>query len=143
MGMLALGSVLAGVGVLLVGLLALLFRNPRAPRWTRPEAVVFLTMVPVAGMIGFGFGYVLYGASALLHGEGDRRELVALALVPVVVALIWHALGIRGRLRAYAEASGAASGAVPTTEALAGPTDQPPQAPPPGRPTRRPTRKVD
>jgi heme A synthase len=141
MRMLALGSVLAGVGVLLVGLLALLFRNPRAPRWTRPEAVLFLTVVPVAGMIGFGFGYVLYGASALLHGEGDLRELAALALVPVVVALIWHALGIRERLRAYAEASGTASGAVPVTEALVGPTDQPPESPAPGTP-RRPTRKV-
>jgi hypothetical protein len=139
MGMLALGSILAGVGVLLVGLLALVFRNPRAPRWTRPEAVVFLTMVPVAGMIGFGFGYVLYGAGALLHGEGDLRELAALALVPVVVALIWHVFGVRGRLRAYAEASGAA--AVPMPEALAGPTDQPPESPVPGTP-RRPTRKV-
>ena len=52
-------------------------------------------MVPVAGMIGFGFGHMLYGGSALLRGESDLRELAVLALVPVVVALIWHALGIR------------------------------------------------
>jgi hypothetical protein len=142
MGMLALGSILAGVGVLLVGLLALVFRNPRAPRWTRPEAVVFLTMVPVAGMIGFGFGYVLYGAGALLHGEGDLRELAALALVPVVVALIWHVFGVRGRLRAYAEASGAAAGAVPMPAVSpVAPTDQPPESPAPGTP-RRPTRRA-
>ena len=140
--MLALGSVLAGVGVLLVGLLALLFHNPRAPRWTRPEAVVFLTMVPVAGMIGFGFGYMLYGGSALLRGEGDLRELAVLALVPVVVALIWHALGIRSRLRAYGEASGAVSSVVPMTEALAGSIDEPPESPAPGKPPRRPGRKA-
>jgi hypothetical protein len=140
--MLALGSVLAGVGILLVGLLALLFRNPRAPRWTRPEAVVFLTMVPVAGMIGFGFGYMLYGGSALLHGEGDLRELAVLALVPVVVALIWHALGIRSRLRAYGEASGAVSSVVPMTQPVDDSTDQPPESPAPGKPPRPPTRKA-
>jgi F0F1-type ATP synthase membrane subunit c/vacuolar-type H+-ATPase subunit K len=142
--MLALGSVLAGIGVLLVGLLALLFRNPRAPRWTRPEAVVFLTMVPVAGMIGVGFGFVLYGGSALLHGEGDLRELAAPALVPVVVALVWHALGIRGRLRAYAEAGpgGPSSVVAMPGVALAGSIEEPPESPAPGKPPRRPTRKA-
>jgi hypothetical protein len=142
--MLAIGSVVGGVGILLVGLLALLFQNPRAPRWTRPEAVVFLTMVPVAGMIGFGFGYTLYGANALLRGGGDLRELAVLALVPVVVALIWHVLGGKGRLRAYAEASaGAPSNVTPLTDvSLARPTDQPPQSPAPGKPPRPPTRKA-
>ena len=33
--MLAFGSCLAGFGILATGLLALLFRNPDAPRWTR------------------------------------------------------------------------------------------------------------
>jgi hypothetical protein len=103
--MLALGSVGVGGGVLLAGLLALLFRHPRAPRWAQAEVVAFLCIVPVTAMIGFGLGYVFYGGIALLHGEGDVRELVVLVLVPVVVALIWHALGIRGRLRAYAEAT--------------------------------------
>ena len=142
--MLALGSVLAGTGVLLVGLLALLFRNPRAPRWTRPEAVVFLTMVPVAGMIGIGFGLVLYGSSPLLRGEGDVRELAALALVPAVVALFWHALGIRGRLRTYAEAIAAdLSNVVPIPDAsLAASIEELPESPTPSKPPRRPTRKA-
>lgn len=142
--MLALGSVLAGVGVLLVGLLALLFGHPRAPRWTRPEAVLFLTTVPVAGMIGIGFGFVLFGGNALLHGEGDVRELAALALVPVVVALIWHALGIRGRLRAHAEAAdGGPPGGVPMTDlSLAGPSDEPAESPAPGKPPRPPARRA-
>jgi hypothetical protein len=129
--MLALGCVLAGAGVLLVGLLALLFRNPRAPRWTRPEAVVFLTMVPVAGMIGVGLGYALYGGNALLHGDGDLRELAALALVPAVIALVWHVLRIGGRLRAYADevAGGPPSAVTMPDVSLAGPADQPPQSP--------------
>ena len=140
--MLAIGSAAAGAGVLLVGLLALLFRNPRAPRWTRPEVVVFLTMVPVAGMIGVGFGSMLYGSNALLHGEGDMSELAALVLVPAVVALIWHVLGVKGRLRAYAEATAMASSASPMTEALAASIDQPPETPSPDTPPRRPTRRA-
>jgi hypothetical protein len=32
--MLALGSCIAGIGLLVTGLLALLFRHPNAPRWT-------------------------------------------------------------------------------------------------------------
>jgi hypothetical protein len=103
--MLMVGSVLAGAGILLAGLLALLLRNPQAPRWTQAEAVALLATVPVAGMIGLGLGYMLFGISALLHGEGDVvRGLAALIGAPVVVALIWHVLGIRGRLRAYAAA---------------------------------------
>jgi hypothetical protein len=103
--MLVTGSLLAGAGVLLAGLLALVFRNPRAPRWTRPDLVAFLATVPVAGMIGFGLGYVAFGISALLHGEGHLvRGLGALVGVPVLVALIWHFLGIKARLRAYAAA---------------------------------------
>jgi F0F1-type ATP synthase membrane subunit c/vacuolar-type H+-ATPase subunit K len=142
--MLAIGSVVGGAGILLVGLLALLFRNPRAPRWTRPELVVFLTMVPVAGMIGFGFGYLLYGANALLRGQGDIRELAVLASVPVVVALIWRALGGKRRLRGYAEAgAGEVSNVTPMVAvSLAGPADQPPQSPAPGKPPRPPTRKA-
>jgi hypothetical protein len=129
--MLAIGSALAGAGVLLVGLLALLFRYPRAPRWTRPEVVVFLTMVPVAGMIGIGLGLVLYGGNALLHGAGDLRELAVAVLVPVVVVLVWHALRIQPRLRAYADAgAGGPASVVPTPDvSLVGPTHQPPQLP--------------
>ncbi len=103
--MLVIGSMLAGAGILLAGLLALLFRNPRAPRWTQAEAVALLATVPVAGMIGLGLAYVLIGISALAHGEGDLlRGLAALIGMPVLVALLWHVLGIRGRLRAYAAA---------------------------------------
>jgi hypothetical protein len=81
----------------------------------------------------------------LLRGEGDVRELAVLALVPVVVALIRRALGAKGRLRAYAEASAGAPSNVPplTDVSLAGPTDQPPpQSPAPGKPPRPPTRKA-
>jgi GNAT superfamily N-acetyltransferase len=140
--MLALGSVIAGLGVLLVGLLALLFRHPRAPGWTRPEAVLFLSTVPVAGMIGLGLGYMLFGASALLRGEGDGRELAALILMPVVVAPLGRGLGIGRRLRAYAATSGAGVVLLPGGAVATPSTEQPPESPAPGKPPRRPTRKA-
>ena len=52
--MLALGSCLAGSGILIAGLLALLFQHPNAPWWTRPQLVPMLLCIPVAGLIGAG-----------------------------------------------------------------------------------------
>src|ERR687892_546193 len=62
---LALGSCIAGIGILMAGLLALLFRHPNAPRWTRPEIVATLLCVPVTATIGFGLAYTTYGLSHL------------------------------------------------------------------------------
>jgi hypothetical protein len=142
--MLALGSVLAGAGVLFAGLLALLVRNPRAPRWAQLEVVALLTAVPVTGMIGFGSGYLLYGGAKLLRGEGDVRELAVLAAVLIVVALFWRILRIRGRLHGYAEANaGNPSTVIAIPGALLAPrTDEPPESPSPAKPPRRPTRKA-
>jgi hypothetical protein len=131
--MLAIGSVLAGAGVLSVGLLALLFQHPRAPRWTKPELVVFLIMVSVTGTIGLGLGHVFYGIGTVLDGEGDGRELAMLVLVPLVVALIWYVVGIGRRLRAYAEATAG----QPADVRLAG--DEPRTQAAPGEPPHRPT----
>ena len=54
--MLAFGSYLAGLGILVAGGLALLFRQPNPPRWTQPEIVALLVCVPVTGVIGLGLG---------------------------------------------------------------------------------------
>ena len=104
--MLALGSCIAGVGILVTGLLALLFRHPAAPRWTRPEIVALLTCVPVAVTTGVGLGYAALGVSQLVKGAGDPRELLVLAGVLIVLALLWRALRIGQRLKDYAGASG-------------------------------------
>jgi len=105
--MLAMGSLLVGVGILLAGLLTLFFRHPRAPRWSKPEMVAMLAVVPVTGVLGFGFGYILVGVHRLLNGAGELYELAA----PVGVALgvagwVFH---VRSRLQAYS-ATGAAAG---------------------------------
>ena len=56
--MLAFGSYTApGLGILVAGGLALLFRQPNPPRWTQPEIVALLVCVPVTGVIGLGLGY--------------------------------------------------------------------------------------
>ena len=120
---LALGSCIAGIGILMTGLLALLFRHPNAPRWTRPEIVAMLLCVPVTGTIGFGLGYTIYGLSRLVDGVGDPRELLVLAAVLIVLALLWRGLRIRQRLKDYAATtSHSAPSALPETEpSLRGP----------------------
>jgi heme A synthase len=127
--MLTMGSLLVGVGILLAGLLALFFRHPRAPRWTRPEMVAMLAVVPVTGVLGFGLGYVLVGAHHLLNGAGELYELAAPAAVALLVAgWIFYA---RRRLQAYGVASAAADLSVdpaatpkPTIEEPPGPTPE-------------------
>jgi hypothetical protein len=115
--MLAMGSLLVGVGILLAGLLALFFRHPRAPRWTRPEMVAMLAVVPVTGVLGFGFGYILVGAQRLLSGAGELNELAA--PVGLALAVAGWAFYVRRRLRAYGAAS---TPADPNVEPAAAPT---------------------
>ena len=129
--MLAFGSCIAGFGILVTGLLALLFRHPRAPRWTRPEIVPMLICVPVTAITGLGLGYTGYGISQLLKGNGDPRELLVLAAVLVVLGLAWRLLSIQRRLKDYAVATGGSSpsGYLATEPTLV--IDEPPPRPRP------------
>jgi hypothetical protein len=124
--MLAFGSCIAGIGILVTGLLALLFRHPNAPRWTRPEIVAMLVCVPVTAVTALGLGYAAYGMSKLVQGTGDPGELLVLAGVLIVLAVLWRALGIRRRLKDYAATdSGSPSAYLATQPALA--IDEEPQ----------------
>ena len=100
--LLAFGSCIAGIGIFVAGLLALLFRHPNAPRWTRPEIVAMLLCVLVAVTIGLGLGYIAYGLYQIAHGAGDPRGFLVLAAVLLVLALLWRGLRIRQRLKDYA-----------------------------------------
>jgi hypothetical protein len=133
--LLALGSCIAGIGILMTGLLALLFRHPNAPRWTRPEIVALLVCVPVTATIGFGLGYTTYGMSQLVNGAGDPRDLLVVAAVVIVLALAWRGLRIRQRLKDYAVATGtiAPSGPLATDPPRAIGGESPP------RPSRAPS----
>jgi len=110
--MLAFGSCIAGFGILLTGLLALLFRNPDAPRWTRPEIVAMLACVPVTATTGLGLGYAVYGVMQLVKGTGNPPELLALAPVLIVLVLAWRVFGIRRRLKQYGAATAGTSPSV-------------------------------
>jgi hypothetical protein len=103
--LLAFGSIIAGIGILMTGLLALLFRHPNSPRWTRPEIVALLICVPVSATTGFGLGYATYGLYQVVHGAGDPSGLLVLVAVLSALALLWRALRIRQRLRDYALAT--------------------------------------
>lgn len=124
--MLAIGSCIAGIGVLMSGLLALLFRHPDAPRWARPEIVAMLVCVLATAVIGWGLGYTIYGLYQVVHGAGDPGELLVLAAVLIVLALAWRGLRIRQRLRDYAATGNSAPGGPPATEPKLAMSEKPP-----------------
>ena len=128
---LAFGSCIAGLGILISGLLALLFRNPNAPRWTRPEIVPMLVCVVVTAITGLGLGYTAYGLSRLLKGIGDPRELLVLAAVVIALVIVWRVLGIRQRLRDYAAVSSTMPGALAGAPSIVL-DEEPPPRPQPG-----------
>jgi hypothetical protein len=130
--MLALGSCIAGSGLLLTTLLALLFRHPAAPRWTRPEIVALLICVPVTVTTGLGLGYAAFGVSRLLSGAGDPRELLVLAGVLIVLVLVWRGFRIGQRLTDYAVATGDLSSRVNLARDPALVIDEAPPPPKPG-----------
>jgi hypothetical protein len=134
--MLVTGSILLAAGVLAVGLLALLFRHPRSPRWTRPELVAMLLTIPVTAMLGLGLGYLLTGGYRLLHGTGELYELGAPVAAAIVVAVLYRLSGIRGRLQAY-EAAGAGTGSNAAPAAATPVLEGSPRAPSPHRPARK------
>jgi hypothetical protein len=117
--MLALGSLVAGAGLFMTGLLALLFRHPNAPRWTRPEIVAMLICVPVTVTTGFGLGHLALGLTRVVQGTEDPRELLVLAGVVIALAMAWYASGMGRRLNDYAAANpsaGARLEAVPVVD---------------------------
>ena len=130
--MLAFGSCIVGFGILVTALLALLFRHPNAPRWTRPEIVVMLVCVPVTATTGVGLGYTAYGLSQLVNGTGDPSELLVLLAVLIALAMVWRALRIRQRLRDYAAVSGASPGASLASAPNVVLDEEPPPRPQPG-----------
>jgi hypothetical protein len=134
--MLAFGSCIAGASLLATGLLALLFRHPNAPRWTRPEIVAMLLCVPIAVTTGFGLGHIAFGLSRLAKGTGDPRELVVLAAVILALLLAWRGLRIGDRLRRYALAIGTAPSAYVAAEPTLA-ADEPPPSPRPQAPRSR------
>jgi hypothetical protein len=135
--MLAFGSCIAGIGILVTGLLALLFRHPNAPRWTRPELVPMLVCIPVTATTGLGLGYAAYGMSQLVKGTGDPRQLLVSAGLVIVLAVLWRALGIGRRLKGYAAGGAISPSAHLATDPALMIDDEPPPRPQPRAPSSR------
>ena len=73
-----------------VALLALLFRNPAAPAWSRSELVAELFAVVVTGALGLGFAYL---AMAPLQLSADGLSLAEVAIAIGVFAGLVVVLG--------------------------------------------------
>ena len=108
-----MGSALTAVGLLALALLALLFRNPAAPAWSRSELVAELFAVVVTGALGLGFAYL---AMAPMQLSADGLSLVEVAIAIGVFAglvVVLRLLEVRTRLRAYDAARRCRGGAEP------------------------------
>ena len=126
--MFVMGSLLVVVGALLVGLLTALFRHPRAPRWTRPELVAMLSVIPVTGVLGLGLGYILGGFYELMHGVGEVYELGAPVVAAIVIAGLWWLSGFGRNSEAYGATGTVAAGAVtPVPDGSPGAPTRPPR----------------
>jgi hypothetical protein len=68
--------------------------------------------------------------SRLVKGTGDPRELLVLAGVLIVLALLWRGLRIRRRLNDYAIATGGISPSVYLATELVLAVDETPPPPP-------------
>jgi hypothetical protein len=81
-----IGSAMIAVGLVLVSLLAWLFRSPGTPGWLASDLAAMLLCIPVTGLIGLGAGYVFIG---LTHGLGVVEVTALLGCAAVLVAVRW------------------------------------------------------
>lgn len=86
-----MGSGMVAVGLVLVSLLAWLFRSSGTPRWLGSDLVAMLLCLPVTMLMGLGGGYVFIGLS---HGVG----LVEMASLSGCAAVL---LGVRWFIRRH------------------------------------------
>ena len=108
-----IGSASLAAGILAVALLALLFGNPHAPRWTQRELIAQLSSVVVTVMIGLGLGCLVFLAPQQITAEGlTLAEVAALGGALALIVLVLRALKVGARLRAY-QTSGLV---IPTVE---------------------------
>jgi hypothetical protein len=140
--MLVMGSIMVAAGALVASLLALLFRHPRAPRWTRSEVVAMVAAIPVTGVLGLGLGYVLAGGYRLLDGVGNVYELGAPLAVALVAAGLWRLLGIGRLLEAYGAISTSAGSSADPAGAPIPMREGSPGAPSAKPSSHRPARKA-
>jgi heme A synthase len=81
-----IGSVMVALGLVVVSLLAWMFRSSGAPRWASSDLVAMLLCIPVTALLGWGAGYVLLGLS---HGIGVVEAAALIGCAVVLFAVRW------------------------------------------------------
>lgn len=95
------GSAFTAGAVLAIALLALLFANPSAPRWTQRELTAQLASVAVTVPLGLGLGLLALSPSQMMADGATLAELAALAGGVALVVLTLRTLKVGARLRGY------------------------------------------
>jgi hypothetical protein len=98
-----MGSAMVAVGLVVVSLLAWMFRSSGIPGWLNSDLAAMLLCVPVTMLVGLGAGYVFIGLS---HGLG----LVEVAALIGCAAVL---LVLRGLIRRHTPTPATAAGADP------------------------------
>jgi hypothetical protein len=92
-----IGSGMIAVGLVVVSVLAWLFRSSGTPRWLGSDLAAMLLCIPTTMLLGLGAGYVFIG---LTHGLG----LIEVAALIGCAAVLW---GVRWVLRRHLPAPAA------------------------------------
>jgi hypothetical protein len=79
-----MGSAMVALGLVLVSLLAWIFRSSGTPRWLSSDLVAMLLCIPVTALLGLGAGYVLLGLS---HGVGVVEAVALIGCGAVLFAV--------------------------------------------------------
>jgi len=109
------GSALTAGAILAVALLALLFANPSAPRWTQRELTAQLASVVVTIPLAVGLALLALSPSQMMANGVTFAGLAALAGGVALVLLMLRALKVGARLRAY-QATAVADLALPAAQ---------------------------
>jgi heme A synthase len=80
------GSAMIALGLVVVSLLAWLFRSQRSPRWLSSDLIAMLLCIPVTALIGLGSGYVILGLS---HGVGLVEAVALIGCAAVLWSVRW------------------------------------------------------
>lgn len=80
------GSAMVAVGLVIVSLLALMFRSAATPRWLRSDLTAMLLALPAAGLLALGIGSIAVG---LTHGVGLREAAALIGCAALLLGVRW------------------------------------------------------
>ena len=104
--MLATGGLLIAVAVLMLAVVAPVFRRDNPPRWTTRGWIGELVTLAIVCTLALGLGYFGAGAIEAFETGPDYLDLSLLGVVLVASVVLWRRLSARMRSKAVeAEAS--------------------------------------